>query len=165
MIRPVGECDSEVSALSGTTGRVAAIAASGASRSWMRLRAGQGVEGDETPRPGLRQVCLLAVEGLSADGRIAGLDPGHCGEHVRFEGLRTDDLHVGDFLKVGKAVLLVTKKGKACAGTDRCTGSPEDCPVAGNWVYARVMGGGQVCLDDEVHAAVYARDLLPAHAR
>jgi MOSC domain-containing protein YiiM len=49
-------------------------------------------------------------------GQLPGVDlqPGHFGENLTVEGLREDDVHVGDRLRVGTAELVVTQPRLPC---------------------------------------------------
>ncbi len=110
-----------------------------------------GVRGDAHAGPGERQVSLLARESIETM-RKTGLDvgPGDFAENVTVEGLGVPDLLVGEKLRVGEALLEITRVGKECH--DRCAIYVQagDCVMPREGVFARVLRGGKVSPGDPV---------------
>lgn len=115
----------------------------------------EGLEADAHAGTG-RQVSLLAAESIEKI-RAKGLDV-QCGdfaENLTTEGIDLKSLPVGTGLKIGCEVLLeVTQIGKVCH--DRCHifYAVGDCVMPREGIFARVVRGGKVQVDDTVEADV-----------
>jgi MOSC domain-containing protein YiiM len=134
---------------------------------WARFRIGIGVEEDDVPEQWQLQVGLLSRESLEK-AREEGKHfcPGYCGDNICTQSVNLDHATVGCIVEVGKAVLLVTQKGKIChrecSGVD--VGEPP-CALSREWVYARVIKGGQVTVGDAVHLLRPGVDPVPRKNR
>lgn len=110
-----------------------------------------GVQGDAHAGAGERQVSLLARESIDTM-RGKGLDvgPGDFAENITVEGLDVPNLRAGEKLRVGEALLEITRVGKECH--DRCAIYIQagDCVMPREGVFARVLRGGKVSPGDPV---------------
>ena len=110
-----------------------------------------GVRGDAHAGPGTRQVSLLAEESI-AKMRKKGLavGPGDFAENVTVEGIVLPALAIGTRLRVGEALLEITRIGKECH--ERCAIFLQagDCVMPREGVFARVVSGGKVAAGDAV---------------
>jgi MOSC domain-containing protein YiiM len=114
------------------------------------LVAGSGVEGDAHAGPGDRQVSLLAWEDIEA-ARASGLDldPGSYAENITTRGVDLPSLPVGTRLEIGAAVLEVSKIGKECHEGCEIRRKTGDCVMPRRGIFARVVVGGRVSLEDQ----------------
>lgn len=78
------------------------------------LRSGHGLVGDAHAGPGDMQVSLVAIEDVEEVNRIYGLGagPGDFAANIAVAGLDLVRLPIGSQLRVGQAVLEVTRIGK-----------------------------------------------------
>lgn len=115
------------------------------------LVAGYGVAGDAHAGPGDRQVSLLSASSI-AKMRSAGLSvgPGDFAENVTVDGFDVFALPVGTRLRLGRALVEITRIGKVCH--DRCAiwFQAGDCVMPREGVFARVLEGGTVAPGDAV---------------
>lgn len=115
----------------------------------LRLIEGLGIEGDHHARPGSsRQVLLMAEE----DCARFGLSPGEVRENIVTRGIDLASLVPGTRLRVGSAVLEITKPCEPCAFIDSLR--PGLRARIGNrrGMLARVSASGEVRLGDPVSA-------------
>ncbi len=78
---------------------------------------------------------------------------GQCGKKLCITSADLASVKTGDVLFVGKAVLVVTHMGMSCQS--RCSireNEPDDCPASREWIFARILRGGQVLVEDIVVA-------------
>lgn len=114
-----------------------------------------GLEHDAHAETGIRQVSLLAKESIEKI-RAKGLDVqyGDFAENLTTEGIDLPSLPIGTRLKVGGKVLLeVTQIGKVCH--DRCNifYTVGDCVMPREGIFAKVIVGGEVQVDDRIEIA------------
>ena len=104
-----------------------------------------------------RAVCLYALErivALSAEGHP--VEPGHLGENVTVAGLDWDAVHPGARLRIGPALLEVTRYTTPCSTIRRSFSDGHFNRIHearhSGWsrVYARVVEGGEVAAGDVV---------------
>ena len=141
----------------GARGKVVAVCVSGRKGEKkvpvpsVELVPGHGVRDDAHAGPGIRQVSLLAEESI-AKMRDKGLavGPGDFAENVTVAGIVLPALPVGTRLRVGEALLEVTRIGKVCH--DRCAIYLQagDCVMPREGIFARVVRGGAVAAGDAV---------------
>lgn len=115
----------------------------------LRLVEGLGIEGDHHARPGSsRQVLLMAGE----DCDRFGLAPGEVRENIVTRGIDLAALAPGTLLRVGSAVLEITKPCEPCAFIDSVR--PGLRARIGNrrGMLARVAVSGEVRVGDAVCA-------------
>jgi len=114
-----------------------------------------GVEGDAHAGPGDRQVSLLAVEDIEA-ARASGIDvvPGSFAENVTTRGVDLPSLPIGARLSIGPALLEVSRIGKECHGGCEIRRKSGDCVMPRRGIFARVIVGGRVGLEDQCRYGV-----------
>lgn len=134
----------------------------------IRLVPDAGVEGDahagQLPD---RQVSLLAVEDIEAanenlarrgpdQGRCtkavqSRLSPGDFAENITTRGVALQNLPVGTKLFVGECELEVTRIGKECHAACEIRTLVGDCIMPRRGIFARVVRGGRIGLEDRGH--------------
>jgi MOSC domain-containing protein YiiM len=114
------------------------------------LVADLGVEGDAHAGPGERQVSLLAWEDIEL-ARASGADvvPGSYAENVTTRGIDLPSLPIGARLEIGAALLEVTRIGKDCHEGCEIRRTTGDCVMPRRGIFARVVAGGRVGLEDQ----------------
>lgn len=140
-----------------TCGQIAAISTS--SRKGVRkqntpevdLIEGFGIRGDAHAGPWHRQVSLLAMESIEKI-RARGLDvgPGDFAENITTRGIDVPGFRVGDRILVGDCELEVTQIGKVCHSRCAIYYQAGDCVMPREGVFARVLKGGTIRVDDRV---------------
>jgi len=112
-----------------------------------------GVVGDAHAGPGLRQVSLLAREGIEKFERESkrSFAPGVFAENLTTRGLPVEEVAVLDKLTLGAVSLEVTQVGKECHG-DSCAIFREAgrCVMPKEGVFTRVLRGGRVKAGDRL---------------
>jgi MOSC domain-containing protein YiiM len=113
------------------------------------LVAGSGIEGDAHAGAGNRQVSLLAAEDIeSARASGAHLAPGHFAENLTTRGVDLPSLPIGTRLRIGGALLEVSKIGKECHRGCEIRKLTGDCVMPRRGIFARVIAGGRVRRED-----------------
>lgn len=125
---------------------------------------GLGIEGDA--HAGLienRQVSLLAMEEIEGAGLrlavsgcgLAGdtltLSPGDFAENFTTRGLALHLLPLGTRIKIGPALLEVSKIGKECHAACEIRRLVGDCVMPRRGIFVRVIEGGEVGREDIGH--------------
>jgi MOSC domain-containing protein YiiM len=123
-----------------------------------------GIEGDA--HAGLieeRQVSLLAAEeienaslqlregGCALASGIDRLAPGDFAENITTRGIQLHLLPLGTKLKIGEALLEVSKIGKECHASCEIRRLVGDCVMPRKGIFARVVKGGEVSREDRGH--------------
>ena len=114
-------------------------------------KANWGLEGDAHAGEWHRQISLLAMESIEkmrAKGLKVG--PGDFAENITTEGIDLLALPVGTRLRLGEATLEVTQLGKECHTRCAIYYMAGDCVMPKEGIFARVVRGGEVGVDDEV---------------
>ncbi len=116
------------------------------------LKVDWGIVGDAHADNWHRQVSLLALESIDKM-RALGLNvgPGSFAENLTTQGLDLLSLPLGSRVQVGDEVVLeITQHGKICH--DRCAiyYQAGDCVMPREGIFARVIKGGQVKVDDSI---------------
>ena len=123
------------------------------------LKENWGVEGDVHAGPGNRQVSLLAWESIQkqkecpkADAKRDDFDlePGDFAENITTEGLDLTKVKLGDRIKIGDVEMRVSKIGKECHTYCQIYKRFGDCIMPREGIFAQVIKGGDVSVDDEV---------------
>jgi len=126
------------------------------------LETGSGLKGDAHAGPWHRQVSLLAKESLDKfqirnPSASLGTRPkseiglGSFAENLTTEGLDLKNLPVGTELKVGQFVRLrITQIGKECHTKCAIGRKVGDCIMPVEGVFAEVLAGGTVKVDDAI---------------
>lgn len=114
-----------------------------------------GLENDAHAEAGIRQVSLLSKESIDKI-REKGLDVNHgdFAENLTIEGIDLTKLPIGTKLKVGSEVLLeVSQIGKVCHNRCNIFYTVGDCVMPKEGIFAKVLVGGTIKVDDHVEAA------------
>ena len=109
--------------------------------------AGHGLEGDKHARPdSRRQVLLVEQEVLES----FGLEPGALHEQITTAGLKLASLAAGAQLKVGRALLEVTKRCEPCLWVNRHGKGMMELLRGQRGMLATVVEGGSIRRGDEI---------------
>jgi len=114
-----------------------------------------GLENDAHAEAGIRQVSLLSKESIDKI-REKGLDVNHgdFAENLTIEGIDLTKLPIGTKLKVGSEVLLeVSQIGKVCHNRCNIFYTVGDCVMPKEGIFAKVLVGGTIKVDDHVEVA------------
>ena len=114
-----------------------------------------GLENDAHAEPGIRQVSLLAKESIEKI-RAKDLDVsyGDFAENLTIEGIDLPSLPIATRLKVGSKVLLeVTQIGKICHNRCNIFYTVGDCVMPREGIFAKVLTGGEIKVDDQIEIA------------
>jgi len=114
-----------------------------------------GLENDAHAQAGIRQVSLLSKESIDKI-REKGLDVNHgdFAENLTIEGIDLPKLPIGTKLKVGSEVLLeVSQIGKICHSRCNIFYTVGDCVMPKEGIFAKVLVGGTIKVDDHVEVA------------
>lgn len=110
-----------------------------------------GLENDAHGGKWHRQVSLLEKEKIedfiARGGRVKF---GDFGENFVVEGLDLESIQVGDRIKVADTILEITQKGKQCHVKCNIFKMVGDCIMPKNGVFARVIKGGPVKVNDNI---------------
>ena len=110
-------------------------------------RAEHGFDGDAHARPGgSRQVLLLDAETLAA----LGVAPGALKENITTESLDVPRLQPGTRLRVGSALLEITKECTPCAFVESVQAGLLEKVRGRRGMLARVVEGGPIQVGDSV---------------
>ncbi len=111
-----------------------------------------GIEGDVHAGNWHRQISLLAIESIEKM-RALGLNvrPGAFAENITTEFIDIPNLQVGDILRIGDAELKITQIGKECHSRCAIYYQAGDCVMPKEGIFAKVIRGGKIFLEDEVH--------------
>ena len=117
-----------------------------------RLIENYGLEGDAHAGSWHRQISMLSIEGrLVMENKGVKLDAGDFGENVLTEGVEFANIMVGYKIRLGKdALVRVTQIGKECH--DRCNIYYQvgDCIMPREGIFAEVLKGGEIKVDDDI---------------
>jgi len=121
------------------------------------LVAGEGLEGDAHRGFAHRQVSLLMIEDIEAQGARPGvsssvpLGPGAFAENLTTRGIDLGALKLGDELVVGKSVRLrVSQIGKECHAKCAVFHLTGDCIMPVRGIFCEVLAGGTVASGDVI---------------
>ena len=113
---------------------------------------GAGLEGDAHAGDWHRQVSFLAAESIELS-RAQGLDVsfGDFAENIATVGIDWKSLPVGTQVRLGdSAVVEVTQIGKECVKKCAIYYQAGDCIMPREGVFARVLSGGVIRIDDSI---------------
>ncbi len=110
-----------------------------------------GILNDAHAGQGLRQVSLLAEESVEKM-RAASfqISPGDFAENFTTQGLDLLALPIDTILKIGEAELKITRIGKECHAACEIRELVGDCVMPREGVFAQVIKGGQVKVEDTI---------------
>jgi len=114
-----------------------------------------GMEGDAHAGNWHRQISLLAIESIEKM-RAKGLNvrPGAFAENITTEFIDLPGLNVGDRIVVGESELEITQIGKDCHTKCAIYYQTGDCVMPREGIFARVLKGGIIKVDDEIKIIV-----------
>ena len=108
-----------------------------------------GVIGDDkSAKDG--SVSLLSGEAEERIRSLGGLCTGKFSANIVTDGLEYALLSAGTRLKIGSAMLEITRVGKPCYEACAIVQSGETCPLPKNCAFARVRCGGDIHTHDEI---------------
>jgi len=118
-----------------------------------RVIPNHGLEGDAHAGKWHRQVSLLAKESIDRfNAQGYSVDCGGFGENLTTEGMDLVSLPIGTKLKIGSDLLFeVTQIGKVCHRPCAIFKNTGDCILPREGIFARVLEGGVVKVDDEIN--------------
>lgn len=109
--------------------------------------AGSGLKGDMHALPGsTRQVLLVELETLN----VLKLLPGIIKENITTEGISLMDLELGTRLRIGRAILQITKMCKPCYRMDEIREGLQSEIDGRRGMLAQVVEGGTIRLGDPI---------------
>ena len=120
----------------------------------VELKKAWGIEGDAHAGDWHRQVSLLAGESIDRVKNILpSLKNGAFAENIITRGIDLSRLAIGKRLQAGNTVIIeITQIGKECHNSScvikKATG---DCIMPREGVFAKVVHGGEIFPDDEIH--------------
>ncbi|MCR4429013.1 MAG: MOSC domain-containing protein [Caldiserica bacterium] len=110
-----------------------------------------GLEGDAHGGNWHRQVSLLARESIEKMKALGlKLKPGDFAENITTNGLDLLSLEIGTKLRIGKALLQVTQRGKECHLGCEIRRIVGDCIMPREGIFARVLEEGEIKIGDEI---------------
>jgi molybdopterin adenylyltransferase len=110
---------------------------------------GMGASGDAHAAPGDRQISLLGIEDIEAfRARGHAVAPGSFAENITTEGVDLASLPIGTRIEIGRAVLELSRIGKECHEGCAIRREAGDCIMPRRGVFARVLVGGRIGLED-----------------
>ena len=116
------------------------------------LIANHGLSGDAHAGGWHRQVSLLShqkIEDFRSKG--ASVKDGGFGENLVVDGIDLRSLPIGAILECGGAVLEITQIGKECHNHCAIFNTMGDCIMPREGVFAKVVRGGFIAVDDEIN--------------
>ncbi len=116
------------------------------------LKVDHGLEGDAHAKNWHRQVSLLAQESIDKMVLLGlKVGPGDFAENLTTAGIDLLLLPIGTRLKVGHNVILeVTQIGKECHTRCAIYRQAGDCVMPKEGIFAKVIQGGPVSVDDDI---------------
>ena len=109
-----------------------------------------GIVGDAHGGNWHRQVSLLSAEKIEAFRKKIWVDYGAFGENLVIEGFNFRALPVTSRFAIGDVVLEMTQIGKECHNDCVIKQQTGECIMPREGVFARVLHGGEIHVDDEV---------------
>jgi molybdenum cofactor synthesis domain-containing protein len=116
-----------------------------------RFEVNLGMVGDAHAGPGHRQISLLGAGDVEKFKRLSGLPlaAGAFAENVLVSGIDLRSLGLGSQLRLGSDVVLtITQLGKICHNRCAIYFHAGDCIMPRRGVFARVLAGGTVAVQD-----------------
>ena len=113
-----------------------------------------GIDGDAHAGDWHRQVSFLGQGEIDAfKARGAKIEAGAFGENIVAEGFTFKNLPVGTRLKSGEVFFEITQIGKECHSRCAIYQQVGDCIMPREGIFARVLHGGKISVDDELELA------------
>ena len=122
-----------------------------------------GIEGDAHGGKWHRQISLLSKEKVDAfKAKGADIHPGSFGENLIVEGIDFSSMPVGTRFVIGDVVLEMTQIGKECHNHCLIYKTMGDCIMPREGVFARVLHGGEIHVDDELVVYPFRAGIITA---
>ena len=112
----------------------------------IKLKKDYGVE-DDAHGGGKRQVSILTAE---SGNKIEEFKPGLFAENITTKDIELNKLYVGDTIKIGKAILSLSEKGKVCPSKCSIYYKLGDCIMPKEGLFFNVIKEGIVKAGDIV---------------
>ena len=125
------------------------------------LKKNYGVLGDCHAGKGEREVSLLPWEKMEEMKQIpcprlkGAIVPGVFAENITTKGFPLHLLKLGDYLKIGEAVVKVIARGKKCHSFCEIARIIGKCIMPDEGVFAKVVKGGWVKVGDKIEKVKY----------
>lgn len=118
----------------------------------VRLIEGWGIEGDVHAGEWHRQLSLLSIESIEKMRKLGlNVRPGAFAENITIEGIDLLSLNVGSRLFIGDSIIEITQIGKECHSKCAIYYKAGDCVMPREGVFAKVVKGGMIKVNDEVY--------------
>lgn len=116
------------------------------------VRKYHGIIGDAHAAPGIRQISMLAKESYERFEKQGSpcLKNGSFGENIVTEGIDLHMLPVGTHMKIGTAVLEVSKIGKECHAPCAISKAVGECIMPKEGIFAIVINEGRIVPGDHI---------------
>lgn len=117
-----------------------------------RLIENWGIDGDAHVGDWHRQISLLAMESIERmrEKGLPDLQPGIFAENLTTSFINLPALAIGTRIKIGETILEVTQIGKECHTRCAIYQIAGDCVMPREGIFARVINGGVINIDDDV---------------
>jgi len=111
-----------------------------------------GIEGDAHAGKGEKQISLLTLRSIEKmRERGYNIQYGELAENITLDGLDPSEIKIGMKLGIGDAIIEVTKIGKKCNhDCELFKGNVEDCMMAKEGFFAKVIKEGEIKVGDEI---------------
>lgn len=123
----------------------------------VKLIENYGLENDAHAGGGIKQVSLLSIESIKKQKECPKVDKktelkaGDFAENITTEGIKLDELKIGDRLKIGKSVELeISQIGKECHRYCSIYYRTGNCIMPKEGVFAKVIRGGEISRGEEI---------------
>ena len=115
------------------------------------LKKDHGIVGDAHAGPGNRQISLLAKEDIDefAKNKLC-LKHGDFAENITTQGIELPVLKLGTRLKLGTAIVEVSKIGKECHADCEIMKKVGKCIMPTRGIFVIVIEEGEICQGDEI---------------
>lgn len=116
------------------------------------LKRDKGLEDDVNSKGGDRQISILSLESRDYldNNETKGLCYYRFYENITIEGLNTEELAIGDHIKIDESIQQITEMGKECFKECGLFNSKEICPLSTDVIYTKVLKSGIINVGETV---------------
>ncbi len=109
-----------------------------------------GIIGNDIPKKDHRQIAIFSEEGRREIEKLEtqGLCTKRFQENITIQDLKVQDVVIGDKFTIGEIVLEITELGKKCYNDCPLIKAKSPCPLTKGVIYARVLSGGSINIED-----------------